>query len=163
MVSEVVRELEAKPQGGRAEAATCGELFDSGRIEVVQLGDDGMGYFAELVSGSTAESLDDGEAATIAYALESGATAIIDERKATRICAERYVALRTACTLDVLMQRDVQRALGPAALAEAVFNALYYGRMRVPAHYMDVCINIIGPDRAAQCNSLPATIRCTSK
>src|SRR5581483_3817592 len=46
------------------------------------------GFFEELVVGPAVETLDDGEAATIAYALAHGGTALIDERKAMRICRE---------------------------------------------------------------------------
>lgn len=40
-----------------------------------------MGHFTNLVSSPAVETLDDGEAATIAYALDQSATALIDERK----------------------------------------------------------------------------------
>jgi predicted nucleic acid-binding protein len=159
VVQEVARELEAGLQRGPMGADSFGELVASGRMEVAQLGEEGMGHFTDLVSGHAAETLDDGEAATIAYALECGATAIIDERKANRICAERFDALRTACTVDVLTQSAVRHALGPTGLVDAVFNALCLGRMRVPAHHMDWTLDLIGPERAANCKSLPKSIR----
>src|SRR5690606_30533922 len=107
------RELKARPQRERTQIDEFAELMASGRVEVVRLGGESIGHFTSLVSGSAAETLDDGEAATIAYALECGGTAIIDERKANRICSERFGALRRACTVDVLMQHQVQCALGP--------------------------------------------------
>ena len=49
------------------------------------------------------------EAATIAYALAHAGTALIDEHKATRICRERFPALRLACTTDVLIHGVVRQ------------------------------------------------------
>ena len=98
--------------------------------------------------------------ATIAYALEHNAMALIDERKANRLCSERFNALHTGCTVDVLMHAAIETALGRIGLAEAVFNALYYGRMRVPAgRHVDWVVNLIGPERAGQCASLPRSVR----
>src|SRR5215469_16749115 len=51
-------------------------------VRVVQLGDDGKRVYGSLVEGTAARTLDDGEAATIAYAHEAGAVALIDEKKA---------------------------------------------------------------------------------
>ena len=55
-------------------------------MRVVQLGDDGKRVYGSLVEGTAARTLDDGEAATIAYAHEAGAVALIDEKKAQAIC-----------------------------------------------------------------------------
>ena len=83
----------------------------------------------------------------------------IDERKANRICAHRFADLVTGSTVDLLAQDDVQAALGRDRLASAVFNALYYGRMRVLPHHLDWAVNLIGPERAKQCESLPRSAR----
>ena len=50
-------------------------------------------HFEDLVIGRGDATLDDGEAATIAYGVEKGAITLIDERKAMRICGERYPRL----------------------------------------------------------------------
>ncbi len=121
--------------------------------------DAGTRHFISLVSGPANQTLDDGEAATIASALEYNATALIDERKAIRICAERFEELSTGCTVDIFTQDGVQRILGRDTLADAAFNALCQGRMRVPAPYVEWVVNLIGAERAAQCRSLPASVR----
>jgi len=118
-----------------------------------------MRQFAGLVSGLAADTLDDGEAATIAYALEHSASALIDERKAIKICAERFGALSTGCSVDLLAHSEIETALGPTGLAEGVFNALYYGRMRVPAEHVSWVVNLLGHDRIKKCVSLPRSIR----
>ena len=120
-----------------------------------------MSHFSSLVSGSAAETLDDGEAATIACAIERAAVALVDERKAIRFCAERFPNLAVGCTVDVLAQHHVQAALGPG-LVDAVFNALDRGRMRVPEKYGRWVVDLIGKERAAGCRSLPKRFRTES-
>ena len=161
VVSEVVLELESGLQTGRNDAAALDAWHTSGRVQIVPLGDTGTRHFFNLVSGLAAQTLDDGEAATIAHALETEPPAIplIDERKANRICAHRFADLVTGSTVDLLAQDDVQAALGRDRLASAVFNALYYGRMRVLPHHLDWAVNLIGPERAKQCESLPRSVR----
>ena len=161
VVSEVVLELESGRQTGRDDAAALKEWRTSGRVQIVPLGDAGMGHFFNLVSGPAAQTLDDGEAATIAHALETKPPAIplIDERKANRICAHRFADLVTGSTVDLLAQNDVQAALGRARLADAVFDALLGGRMRVLPHHVNWVVNLIGLGRAKQCESLPRSVR----
>ena len=159
VVQEVTLELESGRRHGRNDADALNTLVAAGHVDLVRLGNPGIEYFTSLVSGSAAETLDDGEAATIAYALEHGATALIDERKANRICGERYSALTTGCTIDILAHNGVEAALGRSRLADGVFNALYHGRMRVLTQHMNWVVNLIGPERAAQCISLPRSVR----
>jgi len=159
VVEDVAFELEDGRQRGRTDADALEALVAAGRVDVVRLKNSAIEQFTALVMGSAAETLDDGEAATIAYALEHGATALVDERKANRICAERFPSLLTASTVDVFAHDTVESALGRKGLADAVFNALYYGRMRVLARHVDWVVNLIGPERAARCASLPGSAR----
>ena len=161
VVSEVERELREDRQTGRNDAVALAQWVDSGRAEVVRIGERGMECFYDLVSGAAAQTLDDGEAATIAHALETEPPAVplIDERKANRICAERFAALVTGSTVDLLAQGDVRTALGPERLAEAIFNALRHGRMRVLPRHLEWVLDLMGPERARQCKSLPRSVR----
>ena len=104
-------------------------------------------------------TLDDGEAATIAYGVEKGAIALIDERKATRICAERYPQLVVGNSFDVLAHSAVLASLGDGATAGAVFSALRFARMRVPPSALKWVVELIGPERAAICECLPRAFR----
>lgn len=160
-VSEVIQELKGGEQAGRDDAAAVDAWHTSGQLQVVQLGGTGMQHFAGLVSGPVAQTLDDGEAATIAFALELKPHAIplMDERKANRICAARFAGLVTGSTVDVLAQEDVQATLGCARLADAAFNALHDGRMRVLPHHLKWVVDLIGLERARQCRSLPRSVR----
>jgi predicted nucleic acid-binding protein len=163
VVDIVPRELETGRARGRETCDRLNELVTAGVVRIVELGDDAAPHFEELVIGAAAATLDDGEAATIAYALAHAATALIDERKATRICAERFPQLRVACTVDVLIHPDVQRQLGPDMLSEAVFNALHGGRMGVLPHHLEWIVGLIGDERAARCPSLPRRVRASQQ
>ncbi len=161
VVTEVMLELESGLQTGRNDAAALDGWHASGRVQIVPLGDTGTRHFFNLVSGPASQTLDDGEAATIALALETDPPAVplMDERKANRICAHRFADLVTGSTVDLLAQDDVQAALGHDRLASAVFNALYFGRMRVLPHHLDWVVSLIGSDCAKQCESLPRSVR----
>ena len=159
VVEDVVRELEEGRRTGRKDFGALADWIADGLVEAARLGADGMRHFVALVSGHAGRTLDDGEAATIAGAIERDAVALVDDRKAIRICGDRFPDLPTACTVDVLAQRDVQAACGRRGFAEAIFNALYRGRMRVPVHYGQWVVDIIGRERAAECKSLPRRFR----
>ena len=159
VVEEVAIELEAGRPKGRCDSDGLNTLVAAGQIEIVRLENEGLRHFAGLVSGPAEDTLDDGEAATLAYALQHRATAAIDERKANKICSERFGSLPTGSTVDLLAHAAIAAALGRAGLAEAVFNALFVGRMRVPTQYVDWVVNLIGLDRTRKCVSLPKSIR----
>lgn len=158
VVDDVAFELQAGRRTGHGDADALSALIARRLVEQVRLGNAGMPHFARLVSGPAIETLDDGEAATIACAVERGAIALIDERKAVRICAARFPNLAVGCTVDVLAQRNVRAALGPR-LDDAVFNALDRGRMQVPNRYGRWVVDRIGRERAARCRSLPMRFR----
>ena len=161
VVEDVLLELQIGRQTGRGDADALAVLIEQHLVERAQLEGVGMSHFSSLVSGPAAETLDDGEAAAIACAIERGVVALVDERKAIRICAERFPNLAIGCTVDVLAQHHVQAALGPG-LADAVFNALDRGRMRVPENYGRWVVNLIGKERAAECRSLPRRFRAAN-
>lgn len=127
------------------------------------LGDTGWKHFETLVVGHSWETLDDGEAATIAYAAERGAVAIIDERKGTRICATRFPDLGVVTTVDVLLHPEVRRKLGDTVFSDAVFAALRDAKMAVFPHHLDEVIRVIGQERVVHCPSLPKTVRLVAR
>lgn len=158
-VDTVPGELELGRVRGRRDADCFQELVAAGFVEVVQLGDTGAQCFETLVVGVAAETLDDGEAATIAYAVEQNGTALIDERKATRLCGARFPGLRLCSTADILLHPEVMRQLGAEMLAGAVFNALINARMGIPSELLEDIVRLIGTERAATCPSLPPAAR----
>lgn len=159
VVDVVQAELESAGTRGRTSLEGFRALVATGLIDVVPLSEEADPVFESLVVGAAAETLDDGEAATIACALARRAAALVDERKATRLCSERFPQLRVASTVDVLCHAEVQRQLGTEVLETAVYNALRDGRMSVLPHQVDWIVSVIGVERAATCDSLPRRVR----
>ncbi len=159
VVDVVVDEIKSGVRKGRQDALKLNGLIGANIVEVVKLGAQGLLRFESLVVGSAGETLDDGEAATIAYAEETGARALIDERKARRLAAGRHAAMPLGCTADLLAYGEVERAIGTAGVAEAVHSALIGARMRVLGQHMDWVVRLIGDERAAVCASLPERTR----
>jgi predicted nucleic acid-binding protein len=155
----VLGELNNGHQNTKADLELIEKFINQDLIEIVQLRDVGENIFAQLVGGTSVESLDDGEAATIAFASENGFIPLIDERKATTICGIRFPELIPACTVDIFSHVEVQEALKGEALENAVFNSLRYARMRVLPRHIDWVLGLIGPERANLCNSLPKAAR----
>jgi predicted nucleic acid-binding protein len=162
VVDVVPGELETGRARGREAFDRLTELANAGAVEIVGLTDEAAPYFEDLAVGAAAATLDDGEAATIAYALAHAGTALIDERKATRICAHRFPQLQVACTVDVLVHPEVQRRLGADLLGDVVFRALRDGYMGVLPRHVDWIVGLIGEARAALCPSLPRRFRTSS-
>lgn len=163
VVDVVTDELEEGRQRQRHDADLLKNLVVSGHIEIVQLDEVAELYFEQLVIGPAETTLDDGEAATIAYAVRQNGIALIDERKANRICAQLFPALRIACSLDIFSHPNVQEVLGKEKMADAVFNALCYGRMRAFPQHVEWVVAVIGVERARLCTSLPASVRLSKR
>jgi predicted nucleic acid-binding protein len=163
VVSAVASELAVGTTRGWNSSERLATLVDSGSVEIVELEDSSHECFESLVMGTAVDTLDDGEAATIAYARATGTAALIDERKARRICAARFPELFVHTTVDLLTSAYVAKMLGQAGVGDAVFNALSAGRMRVPAADYQRVVTIIGAERAKLCTSLPDHIRYPHK
>jgi predicted nucleic acid-binding protein len=155
----VVAELEEGRRTGRRDAELVRELVASGLMTTVTLSNEQEKHFEQLVIGPAIDTLDDGEASTIAYAIESGAIPVIDERKAKRVCRERYPQVQLGCTVDIFAHPAVEASFGQLELRDAVFAALQHARMRVLPQHIDWVVRLIGEDRARDCPSLPRAAR----
>ena len=163
VVSAVGSELADGKVRGWNSSEQLDALVDSGIVEIVELGDSALECFESLVIGSAVDTLDDGEAATIAYARATGTVAVIDEKKGRRICASRFPELAVHTTVDLLMSAHVGRVLGEVGVGDAIFNALTIGRMRVPATDYERVVEVLGGERVRLCPSLPDHIRFPPK
>ena len=155
-------ELAGGARNGHHDAEKLQTLLDGGFVDLVRLGDTGNSVYEFLVEGSALRTLDDGEAATIGYAYEVGGVAMIDERKARRLCADRFPELQIVSTVDLLLHEIVAGALGRQGQIDAVVNALQLARMRVPRDQLNRIVTLIGDQRAAVCRSLPKVARAAS-
>jgi predicted nucleic acid-binding protein len=155
VVDVVLRELEEGREKGRPDADMLNGLAASGLLDVVALSDTSETAFERLVVGPANSTLDDGEAATIAYALEHALDVVVDDNKARRICKEQFPGVRLHCTCDILLDPTVEKNLGRDGFTAAVLNALRVGRMRVPPEHLQWVIELIGKEAASKCLSLP--------
>ena len=128
-------------------------------ITVIDLPAEAEEVYLSLVAGRANQTLDDGEAATLALTLHLSATALIDERKAISIAAARFPVLTVATTTDLLLSAQVSAVLDAEQLADILFAALIEARMRVPDHLLDEVCACLGFDRTQLCLSLPARVR----
>ncbi|MBX9576418.1 MAG: hypothetical protein K2X07_12355 [Caulobacteraceae bacterium] len=152
-------ELERGRDKGRHAADHVAVWLHLGLMQVVDLDPQDEDVFLSLLAGDAAQTLDDGEAATLVYAERAGVVAYIDERKATSLAAVRFPGLVVASTIDLLLTPGVRAGLGEAGLGDALYGALVDARMRVAAHHVAEVIACIGRERVEMCTSLPAVVR----
>ena len=156
--ASVRAELQRAGARGRAVCGGLEALAHAGSARIVEVGT-GAPIYESLIEGRARETLDDGEAATIAYAVAHGYSVLMDDRKARRICSERFPETPMLYTVELLLHRCVRKALGEPGQVEAVFRALRAARMRVPFKWVSRVVDLIGADRACLCPSLPRSIR----
>lgn len=159
IVDVALRELQRGSSNGHGVLAHVEPLIQSGQVHVLSMTAEDEDKFLGLVAGGASETLDDGEAATLVVAARLKGTALIDERKATAIARQRFPSLDLRSTTDVLFTTlpDEGGHVGP--LANALYLALRGARMRVPAQWQARVVQVLGAQRASECNSLPAHLR----
>lgn len=159
IVDVAMRELERGKANGHGTFAHIAPLIRTGHVRILKIEPEDEDLYLSLVAGGAAETLDDGEAATLVAAIRMKGIALIDERKATAMAQRRFPTLTLRSTTDLLFEAlpDAGDASGP--LADALFAALQHARMRVPPHWHARVIKVLGPERAQLCSSLPAHLR----
>lgn len=149
----VARELEHETSHLNGENQFLRHLIARKILDVTPMDDESYRVYETLISSPG--SLDDGEAATIAIASALCCVPVIDERKG-RAQAENMLYGRTiAWSLDLLAHPAVQAGLSNNKAIEAIYLALYQGRMRIDEERCEAVVRLIGQDRALNCTSLP--------
>lgn len=159
VTENALAELENGRKDGHQDAALLHSLIDQGLVSRESVFGAGAGVYEDLVRGPAIQTLDDGEAATISYALVVNGIAVIDERKAWSICTTKYPEVSLVSTVELLLHPEMLLRLGEGVVADAMFSALQVARMRVPREHIDAVRDIVGPDRIALCSSLPKAVR----
>ena len=153
-VSEpVVSELEEGERLGYAPLGSVSGLVNAQLLQVMPLSGHALDVFVRLVSGSATDTLGDGEAATVALAVSHELTAVIDERKASRVSSQ-YRGLRLATTIDLFASSQVAGGLGRASLAAAVAASLSGARMQVRETQFEWVWGLIGAEAVGRSPSL---------
>jgi predicted nucleic acid-binding protein len=147
-------ELKRGSRSGHADASAVDDLAQAGLLAVVPLADTAEPVYRSLIEGAASETLDDGEAATIAQAHAISGVALIDEKKASRLCNGRFPNLALRSTAELLLDSRISDALG-GLHAEAVLMALTKARMNVHPEHLDAIRLLIGDHNASRCRSLP--------
>lgn len=155
----VSQELQVGRATGRTDADMVDDLVKAGSAQLASLSAECEGNFLALVSGAGVTTLDDGEAATIAWAVAHGGIPIIDEKKGLAICQDRFPSLQLGTTTDLLAHERVRAELSVEELADAIFKALSLARMRVLDRNIPWVVSMIGQERASLCFSLPRSSR----
>lgn len=150
VTSNVVGELVRCRRTGRDDRALTEALIAAGELAHVKLNGGALNRFEMLTVGDSADTLDDGEAATIAYAGEENGVALIDERKARRICAAQFPSVPLLSTVDIFREAAVAKALGRAALLSAFDAALRDARMHVAPTDREWAVDLLGDELAVK-------------
>lgn len=153
VVEQAANEVLRDPLDPRNEAPLDAYLKNN-PLSVVELHGPPLETFIALVSAPGSDSLDDGEAATLAYAHHVGGVAVIDEKKARGISAKQFIDLPVLSTVDLYRHPNVLKILGEHALTQAILASLRISRMRVPPEHDDWVRSMIGHEEARQCSSL---------
>lgn len=149
----VINELRGEHNASEEQRAMLEGFLTDGRIRIVNLKEQGLETFARMISSPC--SLDDGEAATIAYSLENGAVPVLDERKGTSKYLNECSANAVPSSIDLFLHPSVMAQLGRDRLANLIYSSLINARMRVSLDARDDVIDLIGLERAIECRSLP--------
>ena len=112
VTQNAIEELEGGARKGHNDAQLLQDLVAGNLVFPVSMGENSLSVYEALIDGNASCTLDDGEAATIAYAIEAGGIAVIDERKARRICEKNFPNLRLLSTVDLLLDSLISKALG---------------------------------------------------
>lgn len=149
VTEQAFADLAAWADNGHGDDKKVQSLIDGGAVSVSKLGEIGNLIYSSLVDGKTVDTLDDGEAATVGYAYETGAIAIIDEMKAKTICETNFPTVRFISTVDLMADDAIGSALGDEGRRRAIINALRDARMPVPSYQLEKVVAIIGDEAAA--------------
>jgi len=149
----VAGELEHETSRRNGEHGFLQGLVASGIVTLANLTDPEFDLFHELTS--SAPSLDDGEAATIAVAVARSLLPIVDERRGRARAGHLLQSCVPGWSLDILRHPAVVAALGDESATEALYLALRYGRMRIPLESVCDVVELVGESRSRDCTCLP--------
>lgn len=149
-------ELTRHPLPDRDHKAEVATLLEAGLLTKDSMSQQALDIFHDLTSNDIAGGLDDGEAATIAFAVSDFGNAIpvIDEKKANRIFVERWATRTATDSVTVISQRTVIDGLQHDGYVDAIYSALFHARMRTPKTVRPWLENLLGSEHAAACPSL---------
>ena len=159
ILDQVYWETKRHPLDGSDCSNYLNELAITNVIEKISITADkkALELFLEL-----GESLGDGEAAVIAYAAVTlgDLLVVLDEKKARRICQEKFPNLQMLCSVDLFQHYLIQCQPNREKFRQVLYDAMTKGRMRVFEAKHDKWVRqILGKDLISHCRSLKQTVR----
>lgn len=117
--------------GQRTEGAPLQPLFDNGCLKLCRMSDHAYETYISLVSGLSTDTLDDGESAAIAIAVDGFGSVVLDDKKARRILSARFEQVTAGSSLSLLLAAATRANWTLAELRAAVSAARTVSRMAV--------------------------------
>jgi predicted nucleic acid-binding protein len=154
LVPQVVREVKLEPETEALKGVGFREILNSGEVKQVELRKRATELFLDLVTAERPDSLDDGEAATIAYASLHDAAAALDDTKGRRICRSRFPHVALWSSIEVLSLYAKLASLDVETLRALVYRSLKIGKMHVTVDHDTWVRELLGPDLVSECPSL---------
>jgi len=148
------REVGCNPRNNQNAQEDIQQLINAKILTIEKMDEAAFEIFYGLVGAPSPNDLDDGEAATLAQAWITNSIAAIDEKKGNKIANLQYPSLPRCNSLDIFAFPNTAVVLGDEGLTIAVYEALRYGRMRVPQEFDPWVRVLIGPEHASNCLSL---------
>lgn len=128
---QVLGELKLDPATRRPFVTDSHPVLAISRTSLVTLSGAELDTFMDLVGAEAPDRLGDGEAASIAVALNRNYRLGVDERKANRILRERFNSIRTFRSTDIINHSSLCSVLGRDIAVECYDLAVKYGRMHI--------------------------------
>lgn len=155
VVENVVNELTKEFEGELHQQTLLLDLERKDVLFIQELEERELDTYVKMLSEPN--SLDDGEAATITLCRERNYLPVIDERKGALRYREENCQefMDIPSSLDLFIHPAVMSLFGQKCISDMVYEALKKAKMRVRVDQLDLVLDLIGDERAAQCNSLP--------
>lgn len=130
MEARAAKEVTRHPRGVSHPKGALGQLLDTVVLDVVTM-DPATDYplFVQLAGAPPPDGLDDGEAASLTWAVNHLGVLVVDEAKARRISKRDFPKLEIRSSIDLF--RDWARSVTAAELSAALREARANARMRV--------------------------------
>jgi predicted nucleic acid-binding protein len=119
--------------------------------------------YLDFISAMHPNTLDDGEAATMAVAYCRNLIAVLDEKKGRRIANELIPPLKVLSTIDLFRMVENKCQSNGICINSALFNSLAKARMRVLFEDEEWVVQRLSKDQIQHCRSLPKRLRENDK
>lgn len=117
--------------GQRAEGAPLQPLLEHGCLKLCRMSEQAYETYLSLVSGPATDTLDDGESAAIAIAVDGLGSVVLDDKKARRILTTRFEQVIAGSSLSLLVAAATRANWTLLELRAAVSLARTVSRMAV--------------------------------